>query len=147
MLRKHGISISMTQTGNPKDNPQAERINSTVKNELLKDMVFTGIEQVREAVDKAFSFYNERRPHMSIGYMTPSEAHRKRCAPKEKWVSYRRMAIERNQQAANAPTEEATPGGVLSGGARRAPAARANPTARSEAAFAPTNGQPQTAVL
>ena len=36
MLRKHGIRVSMTESGDPKDNAQAERINNTMKNELLK---------------------------------------------------------------------------------------------------------------
>lgn len=131
-LKRHGISISMTQTGSPKDNPQAERINSTVKNELLKGMVFTSIEQVREAVDKAFDFYNNRRPHMSIDYMTPSEAHKMNSAPKERWVSYRKLAIVKaNAEVQQCACDESS-GFVLSGAARRAPAARANPTARSE---------------
>ncbi|MCM1451743.1 MAG: integrase core domain-containing protein [Clostridium sp.] len=34
-LRLYGMSISMTDIGNPKDNPQAERINETIKNQLL----------------------------------------------------------------------------------------------------------------
>ena len=33
ILKEHGIQISMTESGDPKDNPQAERINNTVKNE------------------------------------------------------------------------------------------------------------------
>lgn len=124
----------MTQTGNPKDNAQAERINSTVKNELLKGLVFTSIDQVRKAVDKAFDFYNNRRPHMSIDYMTPAEAHKMGSAPKERWVSYRKMAILRSMGGCDAKSEPADD--VLSGAARRAPAARANPTARSEECLA-----------
>ena len=30
----------MTETGDPKDNAQVERINNTMKNELLRGMVF-----------------------------------------------------------------------------------------------------------
>ena len=73
-LRRHGIRISMTETGDPKDNAQAERINNTIKNELLKGKIFNSIDEVIAAVAVAVDFYNNRRPHMSIGMMTPSEA-------------------------------------------------------------------------
>ena len=56
----------MTEAGDPKDNAQAERINNTMKNELLKGMRFTNIDDVRAAVGRAIDFYNNERPHMSI---------------------------------------------------------------------------------
>ena len=31
LLREYGITISMTEDGNPKDNAQAERINNTIR--------------------------------------------------------------------------------------------------------------------
>ena len=74
MLREHGIQVSMTESGDPKDNAQAERINNTMKNELLKGKVFRSIEEVFAAVALAVDFYNNRRPHMSIGMMIPMEA-------------------------------------------------------------------------
>lgn len=40
--------ISMTESGNPKDNAVAERVNSTIKNELLKGMSFTSIVDVKK---------------------------------------------------------------------------------------------------
>ena len=36
LLKDYGIRISMTESGDPKDNAQAERINNTMKNELLQ---------------------------------------------------------------------------------------------------------------
>ena len=70
------IRISMTESGDPKDNAQAERVNNTVKNELLKDMHFASIGEVVSAVARAVDFYNNERPHMSIDMMTPSMAAR-----------------------------------------------------------------------
>ena len=52
------------------ENAQAERINNTMKNELLKGKVFRNIEEVIKVVALAVDFYNNRRPHMSIGMMT-----------------------------------------------------------------------------
>ena len=52
----------MTECGDPKDNAQAERINNTMKNDLLKDMRFRNIEEVKVAVANAVDFYNNERP-------------------------------------------------------------------------------------
>ena len=65
----------MTESGDPKDNAKAERINNTVKNELFKGQEeFGSIREVKEALQRAVSFYNERRPHMSLDMMTPRES-------------------------------------------------------------------------
>jgi len=93
-LRSHGIRISMTESGDPKDNAQAERINNTMKNELLKDKVFHSIDEVIASVAVAVDFYNNRRPHMSIGMMTPSEASASSGDRDMKWTSYRLLAIK-----------------------------------------------------
>ena len=88
-LRNHGIRISMTESGDPRDNAQAERINNTMKNELLKDRGFSSIDEVIASVAVAVDFYNNRRPHMSIGMMTPSEASESSGDRDMKWKSYR----------------------------------------------------------
>lgn len=79
----------MTETGNPKDNAVAERVNNTIKNELLKGMSFTSVSEVLEAVKAAIRFYNEERPHLSLDSLTPREAARKRGEIGKKWISYR----------------------------------------------------------
>jgi len=94
LLKSYGISISMTENGDPKENAKAERINSTMKNELLKDCIFENIEQVREAVESAVEFYNKERPHMSIDMMTPEEAANCVGEIKKRWISYRSIAIK-----------------------------------------------------
>ena len=93
ILRGRGIRISMTESGDPKENAQAERINNTMKNELLKGKRFTDTAQVREAVAKAVDFYNFRRPHMSINMMTPAEAALCEGVLEKWWVSYREKAV------------------------------------------------------
>ena len=87
----------MTETGEPTDNPQAERINNTIKNEFLRGVRFTDIHEVRAAVAKAVDFYNNERPHMSINMMTPAQAASCEGEIKKWWVSYRERAIKRKQ--------------------------------------------------
>jgi len=94
ILKRYGIRISMTESGDPKDNAQAERINNTMKNELLKDVVFHNIEEVKSAIAVAVDFYNNERPHMSIDMMTPREAAVCSGEIDKKWTSYRLIAIK-----------------------------------------------------
>jgi len=93
-LKQHGIRISMTESGDPKDNAQAERINNTMKNELLKEMVFKSIQEVIGAVAVAVDFYNNRRPHMSLGMKTPAEMAESIGDGDMKWKSRRLEAIK-----------------------------------------------------
>jgi len=94
-LQSHTIQISMTECGDPKDNAQAERINNTMKNELLKDKVFRHIDEVIAAVSVAVDFYNNKRPHMSIGMLTPVKAANLSGDRDMKWRSLRFEAIKR----------------------------------------------------
>ena len=99
LLKSCGIRISMTESGDPKDNAQAERINNTMKNELLLGKTFTSIGEVIAAVAVAVDFYNNRRPHMSIGMMTPAEASKMTGDRDMRWISHRLLAIKSRNMA------------------------------------------------
>ena len=103
LLKDHHIRISMTETGDPKDNAQAERINNTMKNELLKGMKFSCIEEVIAAVSRAVDFYNNERPHMSINMMTPAQAAFCEGSIEKVWFSYREKAIREKLAALDIP--------------------------------------------
>lgn len=98
VLKSHDIQISMTESSDPKDNAQAERINNTMKNELLKDKVFKSLEEVIAAVSVAVMFYNRERPHQSIGMLAPVDAIDLTGDRNMKWRSFRHEAIKRKQQ-------------------------------------------------
>jgi putative transposase len=74
LLKDNAISISMTQSGNPKDNAIAERVNGILKQELLKE-VYPNIKQAQQEMVAAINIYNTIRPHSSIDMMTPEKAH------------------------------------------------------------------------
>ena len=99
-LSVNNIMPSMTESGNPKDNAMAERINSTVKNELLHGKTFYSLRQVIEAVSKAVEFYNSERPHSSIDWHTPDEAHQMQGEMKRHWHSWREDAIKKQAMEA-----------------------------------------------
>jgi hypothetical protein len=77
-----------------KDNAQAERINNTMKNELLKGVVFHNIEEVKAAVTVAVNFYNNEIPHMIIDMMTPKETAGCSGEIAKRWTSYRLITIK-----------------------------------------------------
>lgn len=97
LLKQHGFQISMTENGDPKENPQAERINNTMKNEMFKGVTFHSIQEVIMAVAAAVDFYNNERPHMSIDMMTPAEAAQCDGEIEKRWTSYRLIAIKSKQ--------------------------------------------------
>ena len=88
-LKQLGVLMSMTQSGNPKDNAIAERVNGIIKNEFLKYQILDSIERVRELVKHAVDFYNNRRPHMSNNMLTPAQAAGKVGKLRKCWNSYK----------------------------------------------------------
>ena len=74
-LKKHGISISMTQSGDPLENAVAERANGILKTEWLYKMTIATRDECRAVLERIIGFYNTQRPHMSIGMQTPEAAH------------------------------------------------------------------------
>lgn len=95
LLNEYKIKISMTESGDPKENAQAERINNTMKNELLVGLRFESEFEAREAIAKAVDFYNNERPHMSVDMKTPAEAALCTGELKKWWHSYRLAAIRK----------------------------------------------------
>lgn len=89
-----GILPSMTENGNPKDNAEAERLNETIKCQMLKGKVFHSLEEVRQAVAIAVDFYNTRRPHDSLEGRTPREARSHTGRFRRGWKSWREEAID-----------------------------------------------------
>lgn len=94
LLREANIKISMTESGDPKDNPVAERQNETIKYEFMKDLVFRSVAQVRSSMPKIVKFYNNERPHMSLNNMTPAEASKCTGRIHKRWNSYREKYLQ-----------------------------------------------------
>lgn len=75
LLKEHHIIRSMTQNGDPQENPVSERLNGIVKCEFLDGMEFETLEELCLAAERSINIYNTRRPHSSISMLTPAEAH------------------------------------------------------------------------
>jgi putative transposase len=90
ILQKENIAISMTHNGSPYENALAERINGTVKNEFPSDKVYQNHPEAGKAITKTIQVYNEKRPHASVDYLTPEQAHEKEGPLKKRWKTYRK---------------------------------------------------------
>ena len=77
----------MTQNGDPRENAIAERVNGILKDELLEKAYVNYNQAVRE-ISIAISTYNHQRPHGSIDYLTPNEAHFRSGTLKRRWKNY-----------------------------------------------------------
>lgn len=72
ILKKNGIEISMGQMAI--DNPYAERVNGTIKNEYLKFRKMRTLEDLKRELRKSVKHYNEKRIHNSLpNRMVPVE--------------------------------------------------------------------------
>ena len=77
MLDAHGITCSMSRTGDCYDNAVMEAFFSTVKTELADRFDSSG-EAKMQLFDYLEVFYNQRRRHSTIGYVSPGVFER-RC--------------------------------------------------------------------
>jgi putative transposase len=74
ILADHGITASMSRSGNCYDNALAESFNATIKGELVAQAHWATRQEARMAVFEWITvFYNRQRRHSSIGYRTPVE--------------------------------------------------------------------------
>jgi len=73
LLKKHQIKISMDSRGRAYDNIFVERLWRTVKYEEIYLKEYNNVREVKENLLRYFNFYNNDRPHQSLGYKKPKE--------------------------------------------------------------------------
>jgi transposase InsO family protein len=87
LLKKKKAVISMTENSDPYENAIAERVNGILKTELLQ-VKYDNEHQASKAVQKAVTIYNTKRPHLSIGLLTPQTMHKNNTTIKKLWKNY-----------------------------------------------------------
>lgn len=99
-LKTEKISISMTENSDPRENAIAERVNGILKSEWIDREKLVTIEQARSRIAQIVGLYNDVRPHLSIDYLTPSQAHEREGKLKRKWKTYhkKKESIEKNEE-------------------------------------------------
>jgi len=80
-LTELGIRVSMSRRGNCYDNAVVESFNGTLKQELVHEARWKTYVEARAALhDYIEVFYNRRRLHSSLGYLSPADYEASRCA-------------------------------------------------------------------
>jgi putative transposase len=81
LLESHGIPCSMSRRGNCWDNAAMESFFSTMKTERLSKKHYRTRDELRADVfDYIERFYNVRRRHSTIGYISPVQFETLKCA-------------------------------------------------------------------
>ena len=76
-LAQQGIICSMSKIGQCWDNAVVESFFETLKRELIGEKVFDTHDEARQAIFEFIEiYYNRKRLHSSLGYLTPLEAER-----------------------------------------------------------------------
>lgn len=95
ILESLAIKISMTENGDPLENAVAESVNGIIKEEYLATYEIGNIKEARLLLKDVVDLYNNERPHMSIGNLTPNYIHE--CGTEIKteklWRNYYRKQI------------------------------------------------------
>lgn len=72
LLKNHGLIGSMSRKGDCWDNSVAESFFKTIKHEHLHDFSFKTREQAKKEVFEYIeTYYNKKRRHSYLGYVTP----------------------------------------------------------------------------
>ncbi|MBN1187142.1 MAG: transposase [Bacteroidales bacterium] len=88
ILVKNNKSISMTEKGDPLENPIAERVNGIIKEEYLQDFKVNNITEALQVLKFVVILHNADRPHNSIGNLIPGEVHEKNLETEKLWKNY-----------------------------------------------------------
>lgn len=71
--RSRGIELQYIQPGKPQQNAYIERYNRTVRYDWLAHYLFESIEQVQAFATRWLWTYNNERPNMALGGITPRQ--------------------------------------------------------------------------
>lgn len=93
-LQQNDIQISMTENGDPYENPIAERVNGILKEEFGLDEPGVESRMQQKQTRESISIYNRLRPHLSCHMLTPIQMHKQN---KLKIKTWRNEKAPRNQ--------------------------------------------------
>jgi transposase InsO family protein len=69
---EHRIARHFIAPGKPMQNGFCESFNGRMRDELLNETLFLGLDHAREKIAAWVDDYNHRRPHSALAYLTPA---------------------------------------------------------------------------
>lgn len=76
---QRGVKLTFIRPGRPVENAYIESFNGRFRDECLNENWFLSLDQARRIVEAWRVDYNTRRPHSSLGYLTPEEFIDQKC--------------------------------------------------------------------
>ena len=70
---RRGVQLDFIRPGTPVENAFIESFNGRLRDECLNVNQFTSLEDARTRIEAWRRDYNQRRPHRSLGHLTPNE--------------------------------------------------------------------------
>lgn len=70
--QEHRVAWHFIAPGKPMQNGFCESFNGRMRDELLNETLFRGLDHAREKISEWVQDYNHYRPHSSLGYNTPA---------------------------------------------------------------------------
>jgi transposase InsO family protein len=70
--KDHKVEWHYIAPGRPMQNGYVESFNGRMRDELLNESLFLGLDHARSAIAEWAADYNNSRPHSSLGYQTPA---------------------------------------------------------------------------
>lgn len=74
-LRDRNVGPSFIPPGKPWHNGFVESFNGKLRDECLNREWFRDLREARTLIESWRQFYNHRRPHSALGYLTPAQFH------------------------------------------------------------------------
>ena len=95
VLQEHGVKISMDGKGRYTDHIFVERLWRTPKYEEVYPKAYANATEARRELSHYFRFYNDQRPHQTLGYRTPAEVfHQVTAVGEERAVQAKKFPID-----------------------------------------------------
>jgi putative transposase len=70
---RNKVRLDFIRPGKPTENAYIESFNGRLRDECLNENEWTSLGEARETIDLWKEDYNQRRPHSSLGFLTPKE--------------------------------------------------------------------------
>ena len=70
---RRGVQLDFIRPGKPVENAFIEAFNGRLRDECLNVHQFTSLADAKEKIEAWRVDYNARRPHSSLGHLTPNE--------------------------------------------------------------------------
>jgi len=70
--KDHGVVWHYIQPGKPMQNGFVESFNGRMRDELLNETLFFGLDHAKQKLADWIEDYNEQRPHSALNYETPA---------------------------------------------------------------------------